>query len=336
MRAIKIMLGGFVALALCLSVGAAAAEPVKIRVAWTVAVANWASLLLEKKDLAQHLGKSYLFEPVHYTGTPLMITAMATGDLEIGDLAYSSLAIAIENAGMDDLRVIGDDFQDGVGDHYSNEYFVLKDSAIKTVEELKGQVIATNAAGSAVDIAMRAMLRKHGLEEKRDYTMVEAAFPTMGAMLAAKKAALIPGVIPFAFNPDFRSAARVLFTQKEAVGPTQMIVFTARKSFLDKNRTALVDMMEDIIRIVRWYLDPANHAEVVAIAARVTKQPPERFDAWLFTKKDYYRDPDMLPNLGALQANIDAQRQLGFLTAPIDVKKQADLSFIQEAAKRLK
>jgi len=335
MRSIKIIVAGLVALVLSAS-GPAAAEPVKIRVAWTVAVANWASLVLEKKDLAQHLGKSYTFEPVHYTGTPLMITAMATGDLEIGNLAYSTLAIAIENAGMDDLRVIGDDFQDGVGDNYSNEYFVLKDSPVKKVEDLKGQVIATNAAGSAVDIAMRAMLRKHGLEEKRDYTMVEAAFPTMGAMLSAKKAALIPGVIPFSLNPELRSTARVLFTQKEAIGSTQMIVFTARKSFIDKNRAALVDMMEDMIRIVRWYLDPANHKEAVAIAARVTKQPPERFDPWLFTAKDYYRDPNMKPNLTALQANIATQKQLGFIKSEIDVNKYADLSLIEEAAKRMK
>ena len=334
MRAIKILLGALVALAL--SFCAAAAEPVKIRVAWVVGVANWASLVLEKKDLAQHLGKTYVFEPVHYAGTPLMITAMATGDLEVSDLAYSSLALAIENAGMDDLRVIGDDFQDGVGDHYSNEYFVLKDSPIKTVEDLKGQVIATNAAGSAVDIAMRAMLRKHGLEEKRDYTMVETAFPTMGAMLTAKKAALIPGVIPFSLNPDFRNAARVLFTQKEAIGPTQMIIFAARKSFIDKNRAALVDMMEDMMRIVRWYLDPANHKEAVAIAARFTKQPPERFDAWLFTAKDYYRDPDLKPNLAALQANIATQKQLNFIKSEIDIKKYADLSIIEEAARRLK
>ncbi|HEV3396928.1 MAG TPA: ABC transporter substrate-binding protein [Xanthobacteraceae bacterium] len=335
MRSTKVILGGLVALAL-FAAGTAAAEPLKIRVAWVVGVANWSSLILEKKDLAQHLGKSYVFEPVHYTGTPLMITAMATGDLEIGDLAYSSLALAIENAGMDDLRVIGDDFQDGVGDHYSTEYFVLKDGPIKTVEDLKGQVLATNAAGSAVDIAMRAMLRKHGLEDKRDYTVVEAAFPTMGAMLTGKKAALIPGVIPFSLNPELRNAARVLFTQKEAIGPTQMIVWAARKSFLDKNRAAVVDMMEDVLRIVRWYLDPANHKEAVEIAARFTKQPPERFDSWLFMAKDYYRDPDLKPNLASLQNNIDTQKQLGFIKSDFDVKKYSDLSIVEEAARRLK
>src|SRR5215471_4264286 len=322
--------------ALAVFAGAAAAEPVKIRVAWTVAVANWASLILEKKDLAQHLGKSYVFEPVHYAGTPLMITAMATGELEIGDLAYSTLALAIENAGMDDLRVIGDDFQDGVGDHYSNEYFVLKDSPIQKVEDLKGQVIATNAAGSAVDIAMRAMLRKHGLEDKRDYTVVEAPFPTMKAMLTQKKADLASFVAPFSFDPELQQVGRPLFSQRDALGPTQMIVWVARAGFLQKNRAAMVDFMEDSVRVVRWYLDPKNHDEAVQIAARLTKLRPELFAGWLFTSKEYSRSPDLLPDLAALQSNIDVQRDLGFLKRPIDVQTYADLSLVREAAQRLK
>src|SRR5262245_38974979 len=83
-----------------------AADPVKIRGSWVAPVTNWASILLEKKDLARHLGKSYVFEPVRYAGTPPMVTAIANGELEVSNLAYSTLAIAIQNAGMDDLRVI--------------------------------------------------------------------------------------------------------------------------------------------------------------------------------------------------------------------------------------
>ena len=71
------------------------------------------------------------------------------------------------------------------------------------------------------------------------------------------------------------------------------------------------------------------------IAGRVTKQPPERFD-WLFTKRDAYHDPNMLPDLAALQKNVDMTRDLGFVRSALDVKKHADLSIVEEAAKRLK
>src|SRR5262249_58039933 len=104
--------------------------------------------------------KSSGSERVRCAGTPAVITAMANNEVELGNLAFSSLAIAIQNAGLDDLRVIGDQFRDGEGASYSNQYYVLKDSAIQRVEDLKGKIVATNVAGSAVDIAMRAMLRQ--------------------------------------------------------------------------------------------------------------------------------------------------------------------------------
>jgi sulfonate transport system substrate-binding protein len=329
-----------VAAALSLAASAAAAEPVKIRAAYVVPVANWASLLFEKKELARHAGKSYTFEAVHFQGTPQMITALANNELEIADLAFASLAIAVQNAGMDDLRVIADEFQDGVEGYYSDEYFVLKDGPVRSVKDLKGKVVATNVAGSAVDIIMRAALRKNGLDDRKDVSTIETAFPNMKPTLLSKKADAIPGVIPFSFDPELRAASRVLFTQKEVVGRTQMILWAARAGFIQKNRAAMVDYMEDVIRIVRWYLDPKNHKEAVEIAARVSKRPAAAFDKWLFTKNgqngDYYHSPDMLPDLKALQANIDLQHQLGLVKASIDVDKHADLSLAREAAKRIR
>jgi sulfonate transport system substrate-binding protein len=312
------------------------AEPVKIRASWIVAPSDWAPLLPEKPELMKNNGKTYVFEPMRFQGTPAVITAMANNELELGNLAFSSLALAIQNAGLDDLRIVGDQFKDGVAAHFSNQYYVLKDSPVQKVEDLKGKVVAVNAAGAAVDIAMRVMLRKHGLEDKRDYTVVEAPFPTMKAMLVQKKADLATFVPPFAFDPELQQAARVLFNQKDAIGTTQMTVWVVRKSFLDKNRAALLDFLEDSVRVVRWYLDPKNHDAAVQLAARVTKLKPELFADWLLTGKDHYRSPDLLPDLAALQSNIDAQRDLGFLKGPIDVQKYADLSVVREAAQRVK
>src|SRR5215475_14760337 len=97
-----------------LGAGAAqAAEAVKIRLSYIVPIANWAPMLVEKKDLAKHLGKSYQLEITRFAGTPPLITALAASELDIADLTYPTLPTAIQNAGMDDLRVIADEFQDG-------------------------------------------------------------------------------------------------------------------------------------------------------------------------------------------------------------------------------
>jgi sulfonate transport system substrate-binding protein len=335
MRSIAIAWAGLCGLAIAFtSAGTASAQPVTIRNGW-VAPGNWASIWLQKKDLAKHFGQSYVMEPVHYVGTPPMITALATNQVEVTNLAYSTLGIAIGNAGLDDLRVIADEFQDGVPGYYSQGFMVLKDSPIQKVEDLKGKVVATNAAGSAVDVALKAMLHKHGLEPNRDYTVVEAPFPAMKAMLAEHKVDLIPAVLPFSYDPELQKIARELFAQRDAVGLTDMIQWQARKPFIDKNRAAMVDFMEDTLRIVRWYLDPANHDAAKQILGDLVKRPPDTFD-WAFTKKDVYHDPNMIPNLDALQKNVDLTRELGFTQTSFDVKKYTDLSLVEEAAKRLK
>jgi NitT/TauT family transport system substrate-binding protein len=325
----------FAMLAVALAASGATAEPLLIRNSYVVPVSNWEPLIVEKKDLAKHWGTSYVMEAVRYQGTPPMITAMVNGELEIANLAYSTLGIAIENAGISDLRVICDEFRDGVPGYFSNQFFVRKDSGIKKIEDLKGKVLATNAIGAGVDIAMKAGLKKHGLIDKRDFTVIEAPFPTMPAMLSEKKADLVTAVMPFALNPLLNEIGFPLYDQTEGMGTTQFVFWTARQSFIDKHRAVLVDYMEDMLRIERWYLDPKNHDEVAKIASKLLKIPPERF-GWLFTKKDYYRDPNMMPDLVALQRNVDTVADMGFIKSPLDVKKYSDLSLIEEAAKRLK
>jgi len=314
--------------------GAQAAEPIKIRVGGVAPSGDLVEIMFAESGIAQYLGKSYDYAPVHFAGTPPVVTAIATGDLDIGVFSYSSFGLAIENAKLDDLRVVLDGFQDGVPGYYTGEFMVLNESPIRTIEDLQGKVIATPGAGTALDIAVRAMLRQHHMEDKKDFTIIEIGLPNMKAVLLGKKADLISAGTSVG-DPALRAAARNLFTQYDAIGTTQMIVFAGRMGFLQKNRAAVVDFLADVLRARRFYFDPANHKEAVEIVAQYTKQPPANLDRWLFTKGDYYRDPHGLPNLDALQGDELLLRQLGFLKTEIDVKKHADLSLVREAAMRL-
>ena len=179
------------------------------------------------------------------------------------------------------------------------------------------------------------MLHKHGLEDKRDYTMVEAPFPTMKAMLKEKKAAWFRRILPFPFDPEMQQIARPLFPSRDAIGITQLIVWTANKP--SSTRTA-----------PRWSISwktrcasragssiPKNHEEVDADRREITKLPPERF-FWLFTKQDYHHSLDMLPNLDALQSNINLTHDSASSNRRSTFRKYTDLSLAKEAAARLK
>lgn len=314
----------------------ARAEPLKLRVAWVASPPELVPVLFEKTGVPKHLGQSYVLEPVRFAGTSPMITAFAAGEIDMAPMSFSAFGQAVLNAGMSDMRILADEVQDGVEGYYDGPFMVLKNSPIRTVEDLKGKIIATNVMGTYPHIAETAILRRHGLREG-DYTVVEVQLPNMKAFLAEGKADLVFSAPIFTYDPALQEMSRPLFTMREAMeGPTQITFFVARTGFLAKNRAALVDFWEDALRAERWYADPANHGEVVDIFARFTKLPAERFANWLYTKKDFYRDPDGIPDLAALQRNLDKTREIGMLKAAIDVQSLADLSVIKEAAQRLR
>ena len=313
----------------------AVADPYHLRIGWVVPGADLATVMFVKPGLAVHAGKSYVPELLHFEGTVTALQGFVTGDLDCATLAYSTFALGIVSAALQDLRVIGDEFQDGVPGYHTNAFVVRDDSPIHTVDELKGKVLATNERGSAIDMALRAMLAKHHLQEGRDVTMIEARFPDQKGLLRDRKADLVTAVVPFGFDPELRAISRTLFRQVDAIGRSQMLVRVARAGFLKEHRDAMLDFMEDYVRAVRFVLDSANHDEAIALLSQVAKQPPSFFESWAFTKQDYYRDRSTLPDLEALQSNVDLQHELGALRSTVEVSRYADLSIVREAVQRL-
>jgi len=321
-----VLLGAFVA--------PAQADPVKFRIGWIAMPASRAGYLLEKPELLHHYNQSYTVEAMHFSSTPAQLTALASGQLDIAQLGYSTLGAAVENAHMEDVRLIADELEDGKPGWSTTRFIVLKDSPIKTIDDLKGKVVATNGIGTGLDIALRWVLKKHHLEAKTDYTDVEINFPNMKSALAEHKVDLISAVLPFMYDPELVKIGRTLFEQGAETGPSELLMWAARAPYIKEHRAALVDLMEDVLRMQRWYFDPANHVEAQQIAAKITKQPIESLN-WVFTKGDFYRSPNGNPDLKTVAEDLKMEKELGFLKGDIDVTKYADLSIVDEASKRL-
>ena len=334
MRLVKTLLAGLVAAA-CLTASALAQTPLPVRISWIVPATNIPSILFLKDGVAKNMGKSYKPETLRFQGTPPMVTAMAVNEIDVGLLNFASIGLGVQNAGMEDLRIFAGEFQDGVPGRYSNRFFVRKDAGINSPADLKGKIVAVNAVGAAIDISMRAMMRKSGLEDKRDYTVVEAPFGAMKAMLLDKKADIVAVGLPFSEDVELNDKAKVLFTQGDGVGTTELGFWVARDGWLKKNKAAIVDLLEDTMLLTRWYTDPRNHAEAVKIASDFAKAPPALFDNWLFTERDYFRDPNLEPNLEGSQRALNYMVEFGFMKSTIDLRKYVDLSYLEEARKRV-
>jgi NitT/TauT family transport system substrate-binding protein len=306
-----------------------------VRLGWVVAPGSTAALLMMKPDASVHRDKSYKFEPMHFASTAVELAPLASGQVDIIDMSYAAIGSAIENAHLSDLRIIADEIQNGVDGHDNGSGFlVLKDGPIKDFPDLKGKAVAVLTLASAVDMQARVMMRRHGLEDKRDYNLIEAQFANMKALLIEGKAAMVAIAPPFAFDPELQSVSRMFFTETDAMGPTQLLALAARQSYLEKNRAVVVDFLEDVVRTVRWFTDPKNHDAAVQLASEMTKQPPAQLQR-LFTKQDNFRSPNAEPNLDALQHSLDLQRDMGMQKTKIDIRKYADLSLVHEAAARV-
>ena len=240
-----------------------------------------------------------------------------------------------ENAGLSDLRVIADEIQDGAPGYYSTPYFVRRDSAINRIEDMKGKVAVTNGLGSGVDIIMRTALRRHGLEVQRDYTMIEAPFPTHKEMLKEHKGDLVVGVLPFSYDRELNEFAKPLFTTQSSLGRIALSFWVVRQSFIQKNRAALIDLLEDYGTMLRWFYDGANHDEAVGITrgSRTAGRLPCRTGC--SRPGNFYRDLDGKPDLNVIQESIDKVQEVGLIRRRRSrFRGYADLSLLEDAARR--
>ena len=336
MRQIKFALAALAALVVVFAAQFAAAEPLKLRVGWIVVPAELSPIFPTDPKVAVHEGKSYVIESLRFQGSSLYTQALAAGELDIAPFGYSSFGLTVENANIDDLKIIADEDRDGYDGYFTTQYMVRNDGGIKKIEDLKGKIIATNSVGSISDMAFRFMMRRHHVDAAKELSFVEISLPNMNAVLLEKKADLIAGVVPFDLDPTLRSQAHTLFTGVDAMGPSEIAMMTAREGFLREHRAVVVDFLEDYLRVLRWYSDPANHARAIEIVSAFMKLPPDKISSWAFTKEDYYRDPRGRVDAAILQKNLDMQHELGYLKSPLEAKRYVDMSLIEEAAKRLK
>ncbi|HVY59421.1 MAG TPA: ABC transporter substrate-binding protein [Xanthobacteraceae bacterium] len=285
-----------------------------------------------KQNVLKNYGKAYTLEMTFTRGTPEAASLLAAGQADLATLSCSAFAtIVVKNAVPGGLSIISDNYQDGHTGNASNTFFVLKDSPITKVTDLKGKKVGINAFGSAVDLVLRVVLKKNGLDPRRDVEIVEIAFPNMASAIREKRIDCGCLVIPFLAAEAPKGDLRALFTGGDAFGPSSVIFQVTTNSFLKSNEAAVRAFLADYVQGLAWYYDPANRSKAIELVADFTKSPKPVLESYFATARDYYRDRNGCVAAVSIQKPIDAMVEEKLLAQKVDASKYLNLSLLPKS-----
>jgi sulfonate transport system substrate-binding protein len=283
-----------------------------------------------KQNVLKNYGKSYTLDMTFTRGTPEAASLLAAGQADVATLSGPAFAtVIVKDAVPAGLTIISDNYQDGHPGNATNSFMVLKDSPVKTVTDLKGKKIGINAFASAVDLALRVMLKKNGIDPRRDVEIVEIAFPNIASAIREKRIDCGVLVIPFLAVESPKGDLRPVFTGGDAFGgPSSVIFQVTTNTFLKEHPDAVRGFLADYVEGLSWYYDRANREQAIQIVSDFTKSPKEVLSSYFATDRDYYRDPSACVSAQTIQKPLDAMFEEKLIGRSIDVSKYLNLSFL--------
>jgi NitT/TauT family transport system substrate-binding protein len=194
-------------------------------------------------------------------------------------------------------------------DNPSTHLIVRKDSAITSMQDLKGKVIATPALGAIIHVSVLHGLKKNGIDPN-SIRAVEVPFPNMPDQLKAGNVDAVEALEPFAgqlLAAGNRSLGDPLLSVSDEVLYTFWI--SERKWAADNH--AVIDAWVVSLNQAKEFMD-ANPQEARAILAKYTKLPEAVVQKIPFVTYRFSLDPhdfavwvNVLKDLGQITRSID-------------------------------
>jgi sulfonate transport system substrate-binding protein len=273
--------------------------------------------LLEIAGLAKDL--PYKIEWSEFPAAAPILEALNAGALDFGytgDLAF--LTVYATGA---PIKAIGGTRSDAK----TQAILVRKDSAIKTIDDLKGKRLAGTRGGWG-QFLIDATLEKAGSK------ITDATFAPLGPVDA--KIALVAGSIdgwavwePYVSYATIKDNARVV-ADGEGLTPT-ITFYVASDSAIATKRAAVQDLVQRLNKARLWSLD--HVAEYAKATAELTKLPEDvLFSAYTAQRTSGVAiDTDLVKEI---QQASDRATRYGILGKTLDVDKALDRSFTAAAA----
>lgn len=327
----RFVLGSAALAALAPSRSRAAAVPIRFATGGGIGSSEIETVIFNPAMPAAALprrGQDYTLDLTFTGGTPQAAGLLAAGQADMATLSCSALAAGLlKDAFPGGVTVVSDNYQDGHAGRASNGFYVLDGSPIRSVADLRGKILAVNAFGSAVDLIARVMLKRQGIDPRRDLQMVEIGLPNIATAIRSKRVDCGALVLPFQAVEGKAGGLRALFSAADALGPSSVVFNVVSNDFLKAHPDAVRAMLADYVGALQFLAAPGNHATAVSVTSALTKLPPDAVE-YVMTDKDYYRAPDGRLDAALIQKPIDALADLGLLPGSIAAAKYVDMKYL--------
>ncbi|QIM50062.1 ABC transporter substrate-binding protein [Pusillimonas sp. DMV24BSW_D] len=296
---------------------AVAADVPELRVGWTIPAEESKYLMMKRPELFPDLGKKYTIKWTQFQGTSPMVQAMRADVLDCATMAPMSMAQGYIESGLKPY-IVAQHAAEEPGS-FSVYWAVKEDSPIKSAQDLKGKVIGTNAYGSGVYYHMLLWLKENGLDPEKDVKIVETGFPPSADAIRSGRVDAGPMVPPFTVLNEEKGGLRPLFKLLDVQNPNVQIFEGCSQAYTDANPEVVKAYVKDLQNaMAKLKENPALAAEVTS---EITRAPAAVFSKYLLTPKDFHREPNMQPNIDAIQETFDLYHEAGFLKESLDIKE---------------
>lgn len=209
------------------------------------------------------------------TDSPTLLRNLIKGNYDLILNNADNVIAWAEGQGEDPQK---NDFVIFLGGSQGVDQKLVVTAAVNGYQDLKGKVLAADAVTTGYAVVAMAILKKNGLEWKRDYTVT--SFGNTGARADAMSRG--DAVAAMMSMPDDEIAKRgfkILTEAKDHVKNYARGLGATRRDWANKNEDLVVRFNRAMIRATDWLQDAKNKDEAVQMLLAETKGNKGRAEA---------------------------------------------------------